>query len=179
MAAIAAHPAYTSKFQDDLSTPGLRIPLTADPKLFAEAVEIGRKVLWLHTFGERMIDPNDGRPAGPPRLSAEHMPFVPKSGAISDGPNDMPDTIGYDAEKERLLVGHGFVDRVPPSVWHYEVSGKQVLLQWFSYRKKKRERPIIGDRRPPSPLGDIQPDHWLPEYTTELLKCTQRAWTVG
>jgi hypothetical protein len=22
---------------------------------------------------------------------------------------------------------------------------------------------------PPSPLGDIQPDHWLPEYTTELL----------
>ena len=143
--------------------------MTADPKLFAEAVEIGRKVLWLHTFGEHMIDPNDGRPAGPPRLSAEHMPFVPKSGAISDGPNDMPDTIGYDAEKERLLVGHGFVDRVPPFVWHYEVSGKQVLLQWFSYRKKKRERPIIGDRRPPSPLGDIQPDHWLPEYTTELL----------
>ena len=24
-------------------------------------------------------------------------------------------------------------------------------------------------RRKPSPLGDIQPDHWLPEYTTELL----------
>jgi hypothetical protein len=44
-----------------------------------------------------------------------------------------------------------------------------VLLQWFSYRKKNRERPIIGDRRPPSPLGDIKPDHWLPEYTSELL----------
>ena len=54
-------------------------------------------------------------------------------------------------------------------MWHYEVSGKQVLLHWFSYRKKNRERPIIGDRRQPSPLGDIQPDHWLPEYTTELL----------
>ncbi len=39
----------------------------------------------------------------------------------------------------------------------------------FSYRKKNRERPIIGDRRPPSKLGDIQPDHWLAEYTTELL----------
>jgi hypothetical protein len=68
-----------------------------------------------------------------------------------------------------LLVGHGFIDNVPPAVWHYEVSGKQVLLHWFSYRKKNRERPIIGDRRQPSPLGDIQPDHWLPEYTTELL----------
>src|SRR5437667_11691747 len=54
-------------------------------------------------------------------------------------------------------------------MWNYEVSGKQVLLQWFSYRKANRERPIIGDRRPPSPLGDIQPDHWLAEYTTELI----------
>ncbi len=51
----------------------------------------------------------------------------------------------------------------------YEVSGKQVLLQWFSYRKRDRERPIIGDRRPPSPLGFLQPDHWLAEYTTELI----------
>ena len=39
----------------------------------------------------------------------------------------------------------------------------------FSYRKKDRSRPIIGDRRPPSPLNDIQPDGWLAEYTTELL----------
>jgi hypothetical protein len=54
-------------------------------------------------------------------------------------------------------------------VWNYEVSGKQVLLQWFSYRKADRERPIIGDRRTPSPLADIQPKHWLPEYTTELI----------
>ena len=67
------------------------------------------------------------------------------------------------------MVGHGFIENVPLAVWQYEVSGKQVLLQWFSYRKRHRERPIIGDRRPPSPLGDIQPDHWLPEYTTELL----------
>ena len=42
-------------------------------------------------------------------------------------------------------------------------------MQWFSYRKKHRDRPIIGDRRKPSALGDIQPDQWLPEYTSELL----------
>lgn len=29
--------------------------------------------------------------------------------------------------------------------------------------------PIIGDRRPPSPLGFLQPDHWLAEYPTELI----------
>jgi hypothetical protein len=32
-----------------------------------------------------------------------------------------------------------------------------------------RSRPIIGNRRPPSPLDQVQPDHWLPEYTNDLL----------
>jgi hypothetical protein len=81
----------------------------------------------------------------------------------------MPDEIGYDASRRRLSVGSGFIENVPPAVREYEVSGKRVLTQWFSYRKKNRERPIIGDRRPPSKLGDIQPDHWLAEYTTELI----------
>lgn len=83
--------------------------------------------------------------------------------------DSMPDEIGYDEPKHRLLIGNGFIDNVPAAVWRYEVSGKRVLTQWFSYRKKNRERPIIGDRRPPSKLGEIQPDHWLAEYTTELL----------
>jgi hypothetical protein len=52
--------------------------------------------------------------------------------------------------------------------------------RWFSYRKANRERPIIGDRRPPSPLGDIQPDHWLAEYTAELLNVLHViGWLVG
>ena len=81
----------------------------------------------------------------------------------------MPDEMEYDEARRRLLVGKGFVENVPPEVWNYEVAGKRVLTQWFGYRKKNRERPIIGDRRPPSKLGDIQPNHWLAEYTTELL----------
>jgi hypothetical protein len=81
----------------------------------------------------------------------------------------MPDSIGYDAAKRRLQVGRGYIENVEPGMWLYEVSGKQVLPQWFSYRKANRERPIIGDRRTPSPLGDIQSDYWLAEYTTELI----------
>ena len=102
-------------------------------------------------------------------MPKDHAPRIPKNGAIPDDPDSMPDEIGYDESKHRLLVGKGFIDNVSPAVWHYEVSGKRVLTQWFSYRKKNRERPIIGDRRPPSKLGEIQPDHWLAEYTTELL----------
>jgi hypothetical protein len=169
LAAVAANPAYTSRFQKDLTQPGLRIPITAKPKLFAKAVELGRRVIWLHTFGERFADPKADRPPVPPRLPKERAPRIPKGGAIPDDAESMPDEINYDESKHRLMVGKGYIDQVPAAVWHYEVSGKRVLTQWFSYRKRNRERPIIGDRRPPSKLGDIQPDHWLAEYTTELL----------
>lgn len=81
----------------------------------------------------------------------------------------MPDEILYDAGSRRLHVGDGYVENVDRRVWEYEVSGKQVLRQWFSYRRANRERPIIGDRRPPSKLGEVQPESWPAEYTSELL----------
>ncbi|HVW91557.1 MAG TPA: hypothetical protein VHB74_03030, partial [Devosia sp.] len=45
----------------------------------------------------------------------------------------------------------------------------QVVWQWFSYRRRDRTRPVIGDRRPPSPLDSIQPEHWLAEYNADLM----------
>lgn len=165
VAALLAHPAYAERFRESLIQPGLRVPLTADVKLFAEAAALGREVIWLHSFGERFTE---GHPAGPPRVTTD-PPSVTKEGRIPSTPEGFPDAIDYDAGKRRLLVGTGFIDNVAPAVWAYEVSGKQVLRQWFSYRKKNRERPQIGDKRKPSKLGEIQPDHWLPEYTSELI----------
>ena len=115
------------------------------------------------------MDPKNGRPARPPRLQKEQAPRIPAAEAIPQGADAMPDEVGYDAAKKRLLVGGGYVENVSPEVWSYEVSGKQVLLQWFSYRKRNREKPPMGDKRPPSELCKIQPDSWLAEYTTELL----------
>jgi hypothetical protein len=169
IAGVVAHSAFTQRFESDLKKPGIKVPLTADPEAFKAAVEIGRAVIWLHTFGERFTEPQHGRPAAPPRLAPANAPTIPKGGAIPQDPSKMPDTIDYDPAQRRLLVGEGYVENVSPEVWNYEVSGKQVLRQWFSYRKANRERPLIGDRRPPSKLGDIQPDHWLSEYTTELI----------
>lgn len=166
VAALLAHPAYTARFQPDLIRPGLRVPLTADKALFAEAAKLGRELLWLHSFGERM---GEGRSPGAPRLPKDRAPTIPMDGTIPATPEGFPDTIDHDAALGRLKIGTGHIDNVPRAVWEYQVSGKQVLRQWFSYRKKNRERPQIGDKRPPSPLQAIQPDHWLPEYTSELL----------
>jgi hypothetical protein len=67
------------------------------------------------------------------------------------------------------MVGKGFIENVTPAMRNYEISGKNVIDQWFSYRRRDRTKPIIGERRPPSPLEKIQPDGWLAEYTTDLL----------
>ena len=169
LAAVAAHPAYTARFRSDLVQPGLHVPMTAAASLFTEAVEIGREIIWLHCFGERFADPDAGRTGGPPRMQEGERPIIPTAGAIPSRPDRFPDRIDYDAPERRLRVGGGFIDNVPPEVWAYQVSGKQVLVQWFSYRRHDRSRPVIGDRRPPSALERIQPDSWLAEYTTELL----------
>lgn len=168
LAGVMAHPAFTARFQPDLKQPGLRVPLTADPQLFAEAVDLGREVIWLHTYGERFADPAAGRPKAPPKMAA-NAPTIPAAGAIPGAPEPLPDEMDYDPAKRRLIIGKGFIDNVSPEMWAYEVSGKQTVWHWFSYRKRDRSRPLIGDKRPPSPLDSIQPDHWLAEYTTDLI----------
>ena len=169
IAALLAHPAFTARFQADLVRPGLRVPLTADAALFVEAVKLGREVIWLHCYGERFADASEGRPASAPRLPKGEGPVIPQGGGIPGAPEPLPDTMDYDPATRRLRIGAGFIDNVPQVVWEYEVSGKNVLRQWFSYRKRDRSRPIIGDRRPPSPLDKIQPEHWPDEYTSDLM----------
>jgi hypothetical protein len=168
IAGVMAHPAFTACFRADLVRPGLRLPITAEAELFERAAALGREVIWLHTYGERMVDEDAGRPAGPPRL-AKDGPTIPREGAIPSAAEDFPNELRYDAAAHRLFVGKGYVDNVSQAMVNYDVSGMNVLTQWFSYRKKDRRRPIIGDRRPPSPLSDIQPGHWLAEYTSDLL----------
>jgi hypothetical protein len=169
VAAVMAHPGFTARFADDLKQPGLRLPLTADAALFAEAAALGREVVWLHCYGERYVDPASGRPKGPPRIAGEQGPRIPAGGAIPPAPEPLPDAMTYEAEKRRLHVGKGYVDNVSPAMWNYEVSGKQVVWHWFSYRRLDRTKPLIGDKRPPSPLEKIQPEGWPHEYTTDLL----------
>ena len=168
VAAIMAHPAFTARFSADLKQPGLRLPLTAMADLFAEGVALGREIVWLHCYGERFVDASAGRPKGPPRL-AKDAPRIPVNGAIPPAPAPLPDTMTYDAATRRLSIGGGIIENVTPAMWAYEVSGKNVLRQWFSYRRRDRTKPQIGDKRPPSPLEKIVPDGWLHEYTTDLL----------
>ena len=92
------------------------------------------RVIWLHTFGERYVEPKARRPKGPPRISNGQPPRIPKDGAIPNDPACMPDEIGYDEARRRLLVGEGFVENVPPAAR---------LTDWFRAPMSARQGPPI------------------------------------
>ena len=87
--------------------------MTADAKFFAEASALGREVIWLHCYGERMTDPVAGRPKSAPRLPMSEAPTIPAKGTILGAPEALPDSMDYDASKRRLSIGKGYVENVP------------------------------------------------------------------
>ncbi|HVW64990.1 MAG TPA: type ISP restriction/modification enzyme [Nitrosospira sp.] len=70
----------------------------------------------------------------------------------------------YDEVTQTLHVGDGRFKPVAPEVWEFEVSGLKVVQSWLGYRMKNRK----GKKS--SPLDDITPTNWPPEFTSELLR---------
>jgi predicted helicase len=70
---LLAHPEYTSRFSSELINREVRVPLTKNKKFFLEAAEIGKYLIWLHTYGERLYNSKD-RPKGKiPKGSAKNL----------------------------------------------------------------------------------------------------------
>jgi hypothetical protein len=87
---------------------------------------------------------------------------------VPDTEGEMPDSLRHDAATSTLYVGSGEVRGVSTAMRAYDVSGVNVLDKWFSYRKKTRERPVIGDKQR-SDLEGIHARSWKHSYTVELL----------
>lgn len=148
--------AYAERFEVELEEPGPRVPLTLDPDLFAETVEIGEELLFLHTYGERYVTPPRAR--GIVRSGAARV-TVP----VSQDPEHYPREFVYDEQARELRVGDGVFASVAPEVWAYGVSGLRVIRSWLGYRMKER----TGKR---TPLDHVQPERWTTELTEELLR---------
>ncbi len=161
LAAVTAHPEFTERFAREVDQPGIRVPITKDPQLWADAIQIGRKVVWLHAFGERFVDAATGRPQGIPASIGERARVLV---SIPDTKGDMPERMIYDETTRTLHVGRGQISPVDPRVWEYHVSGMPVLRHWFGYRKK------IPSDKWSSMLDEIVAISWTAEMTTELLR---------
>lgn len=173
VAGVVAHPAFTATFVDELTTPGVRVPITRDAALWQKAVELGREVIWLHTYAERYVDPAAGREAGNVR-SGWPMDAQPKS---LEAVTTMPVKVEYDDVRGQVVFTDddggrkGAWGPVPRAVFDYTVGGMNVIGSWFKYRKKNP-----GGKKT-SPLDDIHVDEWPHEWTlefTELLTVLTR-----
>ncbi|HUX02322.1 MAG: type ISP restriction/modification enzyme [Phycisphaerae bacterium] len=154
---LLAQPAFTDRFAEELGTRELRVPLTKDAGLFAKIQDVGARLLWLHTYGQRFV------PKG------KHLGQVPKGKArctkpVPGGTAAYPEKYEYNDATHTLHVGDGEFAPVAPEVYEFEVSGLKVVQSWLGYRKKEPK----GKKS--SPLDKINPDKWPTEFTTELLE---------
>ena len=154
--ALLGGQSYTTRFWNELETPGPRVPLTRDSECFFTAVKLGRQLIWLHTYGERFKseDGSEDIPAGSAKCVA----------AVPSDPEKYPERHEYKPLGREIHVGEGRFGPVAPEVWEFEVSGLKVVQSWLGYRMKVRK----GKKS--SPLDDIRPEHWTPRMTDELLE---------
>jgi hypothetical protein len=154
---IAGHSGFTNTFEAKLESKEVRIPITKDPDLFKEVVEIGEKLIWLQTYGERMVPAGHQRGVVPPGTAR-------CTRAVPETEENYPASFGYDEATKTLNVGLGTFGPVSKAVFEFEVSGLQVVQSWLRYRMK------AGHGKKSSLLDDIRPTRWTIEVTTELLE---------
>lgn len=152
---ILATPAFVSRFWEELTIPGPRIPITRDDALFLEVAEFGRHLAFLHTYGERFTDGDD---------VAEEIPTGTAVYAKRISAASYPATFSYNPTTQTLTVGEGEFTGVSPAVWAYSVSGLNVVDSWLGYRMKKRAGKSSG-----SPLDSLRPAVWPDLEGKELL----------
>jgi hypothetical protein len=157
IAGVVAHSAYVSRFQEDLGTPGIRVPITADFSLFEDASAIGAQIIWLQTYGESYASSN--RPINNVRYSAgdERQPLA------RTPITKMPAGVTYDAARKIVVLGDGEFGPVTPAVWSYAVGGKNVIKSWVNYRKDEP-----GGKKT-SPLDNVHVDVWDADWTREFV----------
>lgn len=151
--AVLAHNGFTETFHEELESKEIRIPLTKDATLFSRAVKIGQRLIWLHSYGERLVPQGQIRGKIPPGSTKCVAPISCHA---------FPDDFNYNEDTKTLSVGEGIFTPVLPEVYNFEVSGFKVVSSWLKSR-------IKGTNRRSSPLDNMRPECWTLEYTKELL----------
>lgn len=145
----------------------MRVPITAEPSLFTQAVDLGRQVLWLHTFGQAFADPSAGRPPGPPRVPDSVRPKIQVPIAPPGGP--LPERLDYDADTETLYLGDGEIAPVSEAVYRYTVGRSNVLRSWLDFRWAHRDTRATRQPERSSPLDEITHTQWHSLFDDDLV----------
>jgi hypothetical protein len=162
---LLSGPRYASMFEEELTVPGPRIPITRNKLLFERAALMGAEFVWFQTYGERWMSerPNPNRSFGG---AARFVKPTPRH------ESRYPTEFAYDAVSGQLSVGEGLVAGVPPEVFNYRQSGFKPVESWLRYRMKERGG-RAGRATTRSDLDMIRPRRW--SFDDELLELL---WSV-
>ena len=152
---VLAQPAFTARFETELETRELRLPITKDTALFEKVRKAGEQLLWFHTYGERFVPVKQTRVRVPPK-AAKCVKAVPATLTLTPKPLISTTRHGrFASEKGSSHRSHRRCtsSRSPPQ-------GRSVLAQVPNEEWGRQES---------SPLDDIRPKRWTSEFTTELL----------
>ncbi|MGK5741540.1 type ISP restriction/modification enzyme [Micromonospora sp. URMC 103] len=156
IAGVVSHGGFVARFDKELQTPGVRVPITKIRALWDRAVALGRLVVWLHTFGTRGAHPS----------GADDVRSVVADGLVHPSyitpVRQMPERINYDPNTQILGVGTGKWGPVIPEVRAYTVGGSNIIDSWVGYRLAKPK----GRRN--SPLDDVNVASWPGEWSIEF-----------
>jgi hypothetical protein len=134
---------------------GVAVPLTASPDLWRTGVALGRRMMWLHSYGARCA----ASPGDRPKLPGGSRPYV--RAALPADLRALPDAPHYDPEERSLHIGAGRISPVPAGAWDFHAGGVRVLEHWFERRTAPGE---------PGTLDAVRPAAWPREWTSELLE---------
>ncbi|MFB9315181.1 type ISP restriction/modification enzyme [Nocardioides plantarum] len=154
-AGIAGHTGYLAQFDEQLRTPGIRIPITTDPTLWNKARILGRHIQWLHTYGEAGSHPDRYTDVRDPALGP-HPVYATSVG------NAMPDAWRYDPTTSTLHLGAGTWTGLLPEAAEYTVGGARILDSWLDFRLAKPKKKYR------SPLDHINATQWPNDWSHEL-----------
>lgn len=155
--AVMVGPGYTRRFAQDLATSSPRIPITVDASSFRQGVELGKRLIWLHTYGQRFLP----RGEEPGTISAGVAKAIRPVPVTAEG---YPNEFRWDEATRVLHVGEGAFAPISKAVWEFEVSGLRPVKSWLGYRMREPAG------RKSSPLDEILPLRWPAEFTEELLE---------
>jgi len=143
--AVFHSPTYRERYAEFLKIDFPRLPLTADPALFAALCALGAELVGLHLMESPELDHlvTSFPVPGPHLVEKGHPKYL--------APGDPEPGTGDPLQRGRVYISKDnaktntrgqYFDGVPPEVWEFRVGGYQVCEKWL---KDRRGRALSHD----------------------------------
>jgi type I restriction-modification system DNA methylase subunit len=110
---------YRTKYAEFLKTDFPSVPFTTDHDLFAEMVELGKKLVNLHLMRSELLSSSVAKFQG----HGDHIVEKPM----------------YNEEEGRVYINQTqYFEGIGQDVWEYQIGGYQILYKWLKDRKNRR-----------------------------------------